>query len=111
LSGLAVTNSTCLIALERIGRLDLLPRLFTRISIPQSVRDEFGLPLPYLNVTVPTNRVAAAALRTQLDDGEAEAIVLATIEPALNALRNASFFMTDQLNDESLRIAGEAPST
>jgi hypothetical protein len=25
----AVTNSTCLIALERIDKLDLLPRLFT----------------------------------------------------------------------------------
>ena len=40
-----VTDSACLIGLERIGQLDLLPSLFEPIIIPPEVDKEFGITL------------------------------------------------------------------
>jgi predicted nucleic acid-binding protein len=77
LSGRAVTNSTCLIALERIGQLALLPRVFAAVLAPPLVSAEFGSPLDWLAVTPATNLNLITALRSQLDDGEAHAIALA----------------------------------
>jgi predicted nucleic acid-binding protein len=73
----AVTNSTCLIALERIEKLDLLPKLFTAVFAPPAVHDELGCVLDWLQVRVPADSGAVAALRIQLHLGEAEAIALA----------------------------------
>lgn len=73
----AVTNSTCLIALERIEKLDLLPKLFTVVFAPPAVQDELDRVLDWLQVRVPADSGAVAALRTQLHSGEAEAIALA----------------------------------
>ena len=39
----AVTDSTCLIGLDRVGRLDLLPKLFDPIAAPPEVEREWGL--------------------------------------------------------------------
>lgn len=38
----AVVDSTCLLGLERIGRLDLLPALLQTVLAPPAVIDEFG---------------------------------------------------------------------
>lgn len=73
----AVTNSTCLIALERIGHLPLLPQLFVSVLAPPAVQAEFGQPLPWLAVVDVQNHPLLAALRTQVDEGEAQAIALA----------------------------------
>jgi predicted nucleic acid-binding protein len=61
LTGRAVTNSTCLIGLERIERLDILSRVFDTVFAPPAV----------------ANPSVVIALRTQMDEGEAEAIALA----------------------------------
>ncbi|MGI8543115.1 MAG: hypothetical protein ACR2MD_06495 [Aridibacter sp.] len=37
-----VSDSTCLIGLERIGELDVLPALFEPIMIPPEIEREFG---------------------------------------------------------------------
>ncbi len=37
-----VLDSTCLIGLERIGRLDILSKLFEPIFFPDEVENEFG---------------------------------------------------------------------
>lgn len=37
-----VTNSSCLIGLERIQRLELLSQVFTSIVIPEAVQQEKG---------------------------------------------------------------------
>ena len=50
-----VTNSTCLIGLERIGRLDILPQVFSSITIPLGVKAEVGLSLDWLTVTAVQN--------------------------------------------------------
>ena len=53
-----VTDSTCLIGLERAGELQLLPSVFDTIYIPQ-------------------DEALVDALQLSLDDGEAEAVALA----------------------------------
>jgi predicted nucleic acid-binding protein len=77
LTGQAVTDSTCLIALERIGQLDLLPQLFAAVFAPPAVQAELGSPLEWLVVRAASDLRVITALKTQLDEGEAEAIALA----------------------------------
>lgn len=73
----AVTNSTCLIGLERIQRLDILPLIFDPITVPPAVQTEVGISTPWLAVQAPQNRGIVQSLKTQIDAGEAEAIALA----------------------------------
>jgi predicted nucleic acid-binding protein len=72
-----VVDSTCLIGLERIGRLDLLPALFDPILIPPEVAQEFGTSLSWLSIEAPANLALLSALKMLVDDGEAAAIALA----------------------------------
>lgn len=73
----AVTNSTCLIGLERIQRLDILPQVFAPITIPPAVQSEVGISAPWLTIQAPQNRGIVQSLQTQIDEGESEAIALA----------------------------------
>ena len=73
----AVTNSTCLIGLERIERLDILPQVFFSITIPTAVSTEVGFEADWLTVRPVQNLALVASLKTQVDEGEAEAISLA----------------------------------
>ena len=73
----AVTNSTCLIGLERIDRLDILPQVFDTVFAPPAVAKEVQTPLDWLRVQAVANSSVVTALRTQMDEGEAEAIALA----------------------------------
>ena len=66
-----------MIGLERINRLEILPALFDPILAPPEVQQEFGPSLPWLRVQAPTNKALLAALRLDVDDGEAAAIALA----------------------------------
>ncbi len=77
MSLLAVTNSTCLIGLERIGRLDLLPQVFSTVFAPPTVAAEVRTPASWLRVQAVQNSAVVASLKTQMDSGEAEAIALA----------------------------------
>ncbi|MEW6125502.1 MAG: DUF3368 domain-containing protein [Acidobacteriota bacterium] len=72
-----VSDSACLIGLERIGQLDLLPTLFTPIFIPPAVNSEFGISLNWLTIEAPADQLLVDALKILVDDGEAEAIALA----------------------------------
>ena len=73
-----IADSTCLIGLERIHLLDLLPALFESILIPPEVDKEFGVSLPWLKVETPSDTALIAALKMLVDDGEAAAIGLAS---------------------------------
>jgi uncharacterized protein len=77
LIGRAVTNSTCLIGLERIERLDILSQVFDIVFAPPAVAKEVRTSLDWLTVTAVANPSVVIALRTQMDEGEAEAIALA----------------------------------
>ncbi len=83
-----VSNTTSLIALAWLERIDLLPTLFGRVHIPQAVHDEIhhypeaiGVSelstAPWLVVTPVSDVLAVELLLDQLDVGESEAIVLA----------------------------------
>ena len=73
----AVTNSTCLIGLERIGRLDLLPQVFDVVFAPPIVAMEVQSNLTWLTVQAVQNKSVIATLKIQMDGGEAETIALA----------------------------------
>jgi len=72
-----VSDSTCLIGLERIQRLDLLPAEFAEVIVPPAVAREFGMALPWLKVQAPRDAACVAALSVMVDPGEGEAIALA----------------------------------
>lgn len=73
----AVIDSTCFIALERIERLELIPRLFEQVYAPREVVDEIGSAPAWLMVQGVKNQSLHKALRTQLDVGESAVIALA----------------------------------
>jgi predicted nucleic acid-binding protein len=73
-----VCDSSCLIALERIGHLDLLPALFHPVQAPPTVLQEFGASPEWLRVEAPTDRALVVALGMLMDAGEAEAVALAS---------------------------------
>ncbi len=77
MTGRAVTNSTCLIGLERIERLDILPQVFNTVFAPPAVAKEVRTSLDWLKIQAVANPSVVIALRTQMDEGEAEAIALA----------------------------------
>ena len=85
----AVSNSTPLIALSKIGKLGLLRDYFGQICIPKAVYDEvvvnggilYGAEevkeADWINVEYVGNALAVESLSMYLDAGESEAIVLA----------------------------------
>lgn len=77
MSSLLVTDTTALIALDRIGRLDILAALYASVLAPPAVVREFGYRPAWLREEQPDDPDGVAALRRHLDAGEAEAIVLA----------------------------------
>ncbi|MBK8985813.1 MAG: DUF3368 domain-containing protein [Chloroflexi bacterium] len=84
-----VSNASPLINLARIGQLDLLPRIFGRLFIPEAVWQEVvvegqGQPgaeeirlANWIERKSVTNYDLVHSLRQELDPGEAEAIALA----------------------------------
>ena len=80
---LVVADSTCLIALDRIETIDILPAVFGDVLIPPAVNREFNVAYPWLKVSSPTNHKLVSSLKLMVDDGEAEAIALASELAAL----------------------------
>lgn len=72
-----VSDSTCLIGLERINQLELLPSLYYPIVIPPAVQEEFGRSFPWLRLDKPINKGLVTSLKLLVDRGESEAIALA----------------------------------
>ena len=76
-----VSNSSPLIALARIQRLDLLPAIFESVLIPPAVASEIApsitvLPT-WLRIQAPNVLTSALLLRRRLGAGEREALALA----------------------------------
>jgi len=84
-----IVNSTPLIALSHIGRLDLLKMLYGEISIPQAVYKEISAKtgsvcqkvvdnsLEWIKVERIQNEMAKTMYKTQLHEGEVEVMILA----------------------------------
>ena len=78
--GAVVSNSSPLIALERIRKLELLERLFGQIAIPPAVAEELGASFaaPLWIRVQPVKQPAELAPPPSLGPGEREAILLAS---------------------------------
>lgn len=86
---IVVSDTSPVLNLARIGRLDLLPSLYHQVLIPSAVYEELirsksDLPpaidlasQPWLTVATANDQKRVQELRGYLDPGEAEAIVLA----------------------------------
>ena len=82
-----VSNSTPIIALIRIGELNLLEKIFKKIVIPKSVNEEITVKdkigyselenKKWIQVLDVKDILAVDLLRENLDKGESEAIILA----------------------------------
>ncbi|WP_370623522.1 DUF3368 domain-containing protein [cf. Phormidesmis sp. LEGE 11477] len=81
-----VSDSTCLIGLERINRLDILPQLYSTFWIPPAVKAEVGFALPWLKVRQVENQTLVNSFRSQIGWGESEAIALALELEAITIL-------------------------
>ncbi len=73
----AVSDSACLIGLERIGRSEVLADSFDTVYIPPAVERELGYKLNWLIVQPVRNFAFVKTLRMQLGEGESEAMALA----------------------------------
>ncbi len=86
---IVVSNTTPILSLYKIGMLQLIKQLFAEISVPRAVYEEISIygrgmagcdvidKTKYIRVKDVTNKLAVNLLRSQLDYGEAETIVLA----------------------------------
>lgn len=77
MTDLIIADSTCLIGLDRIGKIDLLSQMYSQVTIPPEVQKEFGLYFSWLIVKTPQNIGMVNSLKLVVDDGESEAITLA----------------------------------
>jgi uncharacterized protein len=50
-----VSDATCLIGLNNIGKLDLLPKLYSKVIIPPAVEREYGSQVPFAEVISPSD--------------------------------------------------------
>lgn len=75
---IVISDTSCLIALDRISQLDLLQELFQQIITTQIVQEEFGKELPeWIQIVEVQNQDKIQELEAVLDKGEASAIALA----------------------------------
>ena len=74
-----IVDTSCLIILSKIGKIDCLKRLFGEILIPLSVLNEFGETIPdFIEVyREPIDMNILQRSQTSLDKGESEVIALA----------------------------------
>lgn len=73
-----LSDTSCLIILDKIGELELLHTVFGEIVITEEVAEEYGSPLPeWIFVRNPRNQNYRQILEAVVDRGEASAIALA----------------------------------
>lgn len=73
-----ISETSCLIILNKIGELDLLRQLYDKVTITQDILQEFGEQLPnWIDVQQAQDQYRQLLLEMQVDKGEASAIALA----------------------------------
>jgi len=73
-----ISDTSCLILLDKIGELQLLNKLFGRIILTAEIANKFNKELPdWFDVQSSTNKTYQRILEASLDKGEASAIALA----------------------------------
>lgn len=73
-----VSDTSCLILLSKIHRLELLQQLYGEITITKTIAEEFNTVLPdFIRIEEPQNTTYQKILETFVDKGEASALALA----------------------------------
>ena len=73
-----ISDTSCLIALSKIEKLDLLKELYQRVIITDEIYHEFGESIPdWIEITKIKNKRKQKEIEQRLDKGEASAIALA----------------------------------
>ena len=73
-----ISDTSCLILLDKIGELSILNKLFGNILTTSEVAKEFGRPLPaWIEIKEPNNKNYQSIIEASVDKGEASAIALA----------------------------------
>ena len=73
-----ISDTSCLILLDKIGELELLNKLFGIIITTSEVANEFGQPLPsWVEIRQPSDKNYQSIIEATVDKGEASAIALA----------------------------------
>jgi predicted nucleic acid-binding protein len=73
-----ISDTSCLILLDKIEELKLLKKLFGQIIVTREIASEFKKELPeWFTIQEPTNKTYQKILEASLDKGEASAIAFA----------------------------------
>ena len=73
-----ISDTSCLILLQKIGELVILHKLFGNIITTHEVAAEFGLSLPeWIELKDPSDKNYQSVIEASVDKGEASAIALA----------------------------------
>lgn len=73
-----ISDTSCFIILNKIGNLDLLNKVYGRITTTVEIAAEYGDPLPeWVEILSITNKDRQQLLELQIDKGESSAIALA----------------------------------
>jgi predicted nucleic acid-binding protein len=114
-----VSNTTPVLSLIKIGKLELLKNLFGNIIVPFAVYEEMEAGKDrafYVNLCelewIKIEKIDNPKVRSyllDLDEGEAETPVLAKeIAPLLQQLQEKQSWLSANLIESALKIAGEA---
>ena len=83
--GVIVCDTSCLILFHKIGEMDLLEKLFGRVTVTKTVVKEFNQRIPdWIDVVEPTTHIQKR-LAGYLYSGEASAIALAAEHPGFTS--------------------------
>jgi predicted nucleic acid-binding protein len=95
---LIITDASCLIVLDNIGYLGILPQLFDTVVTTPEIAAEYGKVIPQWLVLIKVNNVQLQSELAQIvDSGEASAIALA------HEIRY-DYLVTDDLQARKLSI-------
>lgn len=73
-----ISDTSCLILLDKIGELNLLNKMFGVVTITQEIANEYKKDLPdWVKIENPINKTYQKILEASLDKGEASAIAFA----------------------------------
>lgn len=73
-----ISDTSCLIILDKIGELEILNKLFGIITTTAAVANEYGKQLPsWFEIREPSDRNYISIIEASVDKGEASAIALA----------------------------------
>jgi predicted nucleic acid-binding protein len=73
-----IADTSCFILLAKIDQIDLLRKVFGKVTTTETIANEFTKPLPpWVSIQTESNQRYSQLLEIELDKGEASAIALA----------------------------------